>query len=277
MRKLLSANFARLWSSKSFWVTLAALFGFSLVQALNATRMVQNLLELGYERVVDRYMFNEAPYMGIFQGVFISFFLGTEYSDGTVRNKLVVGHRRGEIFLANFIVCFAASCVFLAAWWVAMTPYVAGLGMPEMGAKGLALYALVAVGFTAVFAALYTSLASLSSSKAVTLVLALVLWIGLLYTGNRLVDRLWEPEMKGGMAYINGAVVETGPVPNPLYLTGAARAVCEFLRDLLPTSQAILMTDAELTRPLPCAALSAVLTVCICILGAAAFRRKDIK
>ncbi len=277
MRKLLRANFARLWRSKSFWLILAALFVFYLALSLDKVWQVRSYLAAGYERAIDRNMFSEAPLMGAFQAVFISFFLGTEYSDGTIRNKLVVGHRRGQIFLSNFIVCLAASCVFLAAWWVAMIPYVTALGMPDMGVSGMALYALAALGFSAVFAALYTALASLSSNKAVTVVAALVLWLGLLFIGSALVDRLAEPEMSGGMAYIDGAFVETEPTPNPLYLTGTVRTVCEFFRDLLPTGQAILMNDASLTQPLPCTALSVVLTVFVVIFGAAAFRRKDIK
>jgi len=277
MRKLLGANFARLWRSKSFWLTLAGLFAVCLVLSVDKIWQVQSLLAANYERPIDKHLFSEAPYIGAFQAVFISFFLGTEYSDGTIRNKLVAGHHRGQIFLSNFLVCFAASCLFLAAWWVSMIPYLTALGMPEMGVKGMALYALAAVGFTAVFAALYTALATLCSNKAVTVVAALVLWLGLAVTGSGLVDRLYEPELSGGMAYIDGTFVEVNPTPNPLYLTGTVRTVCEIFRDLLPTGQAVLMNDANLTHPLPCAALSAVLTVCVCALGAAAFRRKDIK
>ena len=215
MRKLLSANFSRLWKSKTFWFLLTALFALCLALSLDKIWQVRSLLAAGYARAIDKRLFSEAPYIGAFQAVFISFFLGTEYSDGTIRNKLVVGHQRGHIFLSNFIVCLAASYVFLAAWWVSMIPYLTALGMPEMGA--------------------------------------------------------------GGMAYIDGAFVEIEPTPNPLYLTGTVRTVCEFLRDLLPTGQAILMNNADLTNPLLCTALSAVLCVCVTAAGAAAFRRKDIK
>lgn len=31
-----------------------------------------------------------------------------EYSDGTIRNKIAVGHTRMDIYLANVIVCYAA-------------------------------------------------------------------------------------------------------------------------------------------------------------------------
>lgn len=277
MRKLLSANFARLWKSKTFWFLLTSLFALCLTLSLDKIWQVRSLLAAGYARAIDKRLFSEAPYIGAFQAVFISFFLGTEYSDGTIRNKLVVGHQRGHIFLSNFVVCLAASYVFLAAWWVSMIPYVTALGMPEMGAGGMALYALAAVGFTAVFTALYTAMASSCSNKALTVILTLVVWLGLIIAGSGLYNRLDELEFHGGMAYIDGAFVEMEPTPNPLYLTGTVRTVCEFLRDLLPTGQAILMNNADLTNPLLCTALSVVLCVCVTAAGAAAFRRKDIK
>lgn len=277
MRKLLSANFARMWKSRDFWCILAAVFVICLASTLLVSNTVQELLEIGYEVIPDQYFFLFAPYLGVFLAAFVSLFLGTEYSDGAIRNKLIVGHRRVEIYLANFLTCFAAGCLFLAVWWIASVPFLFLAGPLEMGISGFALYALVAVGSTASFAALYTLLGSLSSNKALTVIFTLAAWVGLILTGSGLIDRLNEPEFDGGMAYITGAFVEIPQAPNPHYLTGMVRAVCEYLRDLLPTGQMILMNDASIEHPVRQILLSLVLTVCVTAAGIAAFRRKDIR
>ena len=56
--------------------------------------------------------------MGLVAAVFISLFVGSEYSDGTIRNKLVVGHSRMRIYLANLIVCSIA-CVLISLAYAA--------------------------------------------------------------------------------------------------------------------------------------------------------------
>ena len=38
-------------------------------------------------------------------------FIGTEYSDGTIRNKIVVGHSRSTIYLANLLTCCFAGLI----------------------------------------------------------------------------------------------------------------------------------------------------------------------
>ena len=54
------------------------------------------------------YFFNALLLSGFVTALFVSFFLSAEYSDGTIRNKLMVGHKRKEIYLVNFVTCLLA-------------------------------------------------------------------------------------------------------------------------------------------------------------------------
>lgn len=270
MRKLLSANFSRLRHNKAFYLALAGVFAICLAGIWSGS-------DPSFERILDDLYFGPAPYLGAVYAVWISLFLGTEYSDGTMRNKLVVGHPRIRVYLANYLVSFTACLCLAAAWLLGSAFGLLFIGPFQMSMGQFAAYLLAIVGFTASFTAIYTWVATQCTNKAITIILTLCLWIVLLGIASGLIDRLDEKEMLGGMAYIDGAYVMIEEAPNPLHLSGTVRTVCEFLRDLLPTGQTIMIHDADLTNPLPCTALSAVLCVCVTAAGAAAFRRKDIK
>ena len=51
-----------------------------------------------------------------FFALFTPFFLGIEYSDGTIRNKIAAGNTRTEIYAASLLTMTAALAVMTAAW-----------------------------------------------------------------------------------------------------------------------------------------------------------------
>ena len=50
-----------------------------------------------FNYTLDHFYFAGMPFIGIFIAAFIGLLLGTEYSDGTMRNKLIVGHTRTNV------------------------------------------------------------------------------------------------------------------------------------------------------------------------------------
>ena len=277
MRKLLSANFSRLRKDRIFWSILLGVLVFSLVTIFNGARSADVMEKNGFVRSLDDYYFSQAPYMGMIYAVFISLFLGTEYSDGTMRNKLIIGHTRARVFLANFITCFAACLAFAGAWFIGCAPGWILIGPFEMGIEGYLTYLLIAVGFTASYTAIFTWFCTVCSNKAMTIILTLGAWFGLVLLASALNDRLCVPEMQGGMAYIDGKFTMLDPAPNPLYLKGMIRTVCECILDFLPSGQTLLMHDASITHPLRQIASSVLTTDLLLPAGIISFRRKDIR
>ena len=51
---------------------------------------------------IDNGFFGCALFIGIVMAVFCSLFIGTEYSEGTIRNKIIIGQKRGAVYLSNF-------------------------------------------------------------------------------------------------------------------------------------------------------------------------------
>lgn len=277
MSKLLSANFIRLRKSKEFWLCAVSTLLISAAMIYSGSGWAQTAMERGFVKSLDDYYFQLAPYIGAVMAIFISLFLGTEYSDGTIRNKLIVGHTRTDIYLANFLTCLIGGIIITAMWFIGGLPGLYLIGDFAMGISGVIAYLFVAIGIAAAFSAIFVWISTISRNKAVTVVLVLVLWVAMVLAASGVNDRLHEPEYNGGMAMINGEFVMMEDTPNPLYLSGGIRMAFEWLYRILPTGQAIAMTSAEITTPVLDIAASVISTIVITTLGILMYRKKDLK
>lgn len=123
---LLKANFSRLWRSASFWVAVAVMAGVSVVELcvmLNARRQ-------GIPVPLENRYAIFALMSGVVLSAFCSLFIGAEYSDGAIRNKISVGHSRAAVYLANLTVCAAAGVLACLAYILPML----AAGIPLLGA-----------------------------------------------------------------------------------------------------------------------------------------------
>ena len=278
MRKLITANFHRFSKDRFSWCVVGIVVILSLASVFNSAGSFEAMAARGYAMSLEDCYFNQAPLIGAFLALLISMFLGTEFSEGSIRNKLCIGHKRNEIFLSNFISCAFASIVLTAVWLLSCTLLFGLIGPLEVEVSEFVGYIFVAMGFAVSFAALYTVIGSLSSNKAMTIIYTFAVFIILAMAASALDDRLCEPEINEIMTYNNyGAVVMQESAPNPLYLSGTIRTVCEVALELLPTGQALLLSEVAIEYPVRAIALSAVFTTVTLLVGSMLFRRKDIK
>ena len=277
MSKLLSANFQRLLKSKEFWLCAVSTLLISVIMICTEADSAAVMAARGTIKPLDDYYFQLAPYIGAIMAIFISLFLGTDYSDGTIRNKLIAGHTRTGIYLANFFTCLTVGIIITALCFIGGLPGLYLIGDFAMGASGVVTYFLVAVGVAAAFSAIFVWISTLSQNKVFTVVRVLILWVAMILAASGLNDRLNEVEFNGGMAWIDGEFVMVEETPNPMYLTGSVRTVCELLYRLLPTGQAIAMTSADISTPLLNIAASLIVAVVITAVGILSFRKKDLK
>ena len=118
MSQLLRANFSRLWKSGIFRLCVLFSIGLSgfmvIMRYVDIQKHSEEYAELGIEySSADGLMFVGALYLLFAAAVLVGIFVGTEYADGTIRNKLVVGHNRPTIYLSNLIVCAVANEIVL--------------------------------------------------------------------------------------------------------------------------------------------------------------------
>ena len=276
MRKLLSAGWFRLWKDKVFWICMAAMSVYAVFYMRNGCRQAAALPEYSYG--LDQYYFHFAIFIGFFCALFCSLFLGTEYSDGAIRNKLIAGHSRTGIYLSNLLLAFSAACCFLLAWLVVgALAAVPDLGFWEMPASQLLLYLLIALLFLAAFCALFTMTGMLCSNKAAGVVAAILLFLGLLLCTCILYDGLTQQKMIENIEMTANGMQIGEPTPNPAYITGTQRRVYEYLLDFLPTGQGLKLWMREISNPLRMLLSSAAITGAATACGIVLFRRKNLK
>ena len=275
MTKLLSANYLRLKKSHLFWGILA--FGAALA-GFRVYTLWRDHVDVGVVSTLDEGLFTYAQLIGMTAAVFTSLFLGTEYSDGAIRNKVASGCSRVSIYLAGLLTVFAASVLSLAAYWVVALamgiPLLAPLGM----SAGQALFTVLGVLLmTAAFCAIFTCITMNCSSKAANAVVCVLLFFALLIASTYVYARLDAPEYSADYIITVDGFDMTEPVPNPRYLQPGPRAVFEFFRDLLPTGQGVQYSIQAVTNPVRLLLCSLGLTALFTGAGTALFRRKDLK
>lgn len=250
MGNLLSAELHRIRRDPVSWLLAAAALISGLVFGLDG-------------RTDDVYVFP----LFVVQAVFISLSLGREYSDGTLRNKIIAGKTRTAIFFSKLLTGMAVSLVLTAAF---LLPFAFLARRAFSGIPGEALL-WMALGFfllNLVWAVLFTLVSSLISAKAVAGILNLILIFALIvsaYELDRIVGQpaelpweLSEPvplsreelaqveagtfqepytmelDENGNKSYYKYSVTE-GTIPNPRYLQEPWNGLLQGLHDSLPS------------------------------------------
>lgn len=280
MRKLLSSNFFRLWKSKIFWVLegISAIVG-AVFYAL-AVINTRNIGENWYLGNGNYYFFLVLVYIGVVMAVFGGFYVGTEYSDGTIRNKLSAGHSRRDIYLSNLLITVAAGILFsvthiLASICVGL-PFLGGLFWDALAALGWRV--LAGIIMILCYGSIFTFFSMQDSNKSRNLIVTFTLALAILLGGLLVFGRLQEPEFTTRMVMQgDGSYQRQDGIPNSRHISGTTRTIYTFVDACIPASQAynICRSEGEF-QPLSAVCLLGVATA-ITTVGVAGFKKKDIR
>ncbi len=110
MLKLLKGSFIRLFGSSEFQI-----IPFFLV-ITNLTMIFMLRANLGETDTLPGLSMSSAFFhviiAGICTAVFVALFIGTEYSNATVFNKIIFGHSRTAVYLTYLLTCLSAAALF---------------------------------------------------------------------------------------------------------------------------------------------------------------------
>lgn len=275
MSRLFHAGFKRLVKDKIFWIGTALTALFCVLVCANQYR---NQLKYEVHYTLDLFLFGSIMIVGIVLSVFISLFIGTEYADGTIRNKLIAGHGRSRIYLSNFLLCLTAAvvCVLLSVF------ITIAIGIPMFGfftTKPVMLLLLFADYLMAAFAyvSVFLLVSMLCQNKAYASVLNILLAFCFLFIGIYLYSCITAPEMiEMAELAVNGEI-QIESVPNPQYLTGMKREIYQFFLDFIPGGQAMQIAQWDVIHPYRLPLYSAIIIFVANAAGLIFFRKKDIK
>lgn len=196
MINLLKADFFRLLKHKITLVSLIIALVLPLVMAGLYAALRAFLTEIGGEDSAEVFgaimnggtlmlsSFSLTNNFGLVLPVFLVIGIMSDVSSGTIRNKIILGYKRHQIFASHFITAFVYAFVimsvyaaFSALWGIVL------LGAPELTSEGqlsyLYYYVLGLLGLAMVAAlASCLSLSTLNSAGSIIISLAICIVIG---------------------------------------------------------------------------------------------------
>lgn len=234
MIKLLNAGFTRLRKNKLFWLLTI----FSIVLALFMIYTQYNDMKTyGYLIEVEQLMFNYSTMVGIVIAIFTSLFLGVEYSDGAIRNKISIGHKRSNIYLSNLLITTITSLFS----YILFIVVVAIIGIPLFGGITMEfskLLILLGCIFATVIAysSIFTFIAMIISNKTITAIVSIMLAFGLMIVALTCFNILATQEYIQEGSLVNGEM-KFEEVKNPKYPSEEKKQLCQNLLDINPAGQ----------------------------------------
>lgn len=274
MSKLLRANLVRVRNDVIFLFSVLAMFAFGVCNTLSLhDDKVRYTQEITPDKTFGVYIIPVC----ILCAAFCCVFCGEEYSHGTVRNKIAVGHSRSAVYFAQFLTCFIAGAAMCLAYIIPSTI----LGLIVLGSYQRSVTELLAYlvcGFLLVmscvsfYCLIMTLIPKQGAGTAVTMIIILVVinWAILVKQTLNLPEFTYRylPETN---------TVSEEMLPNPRYPTGAYRTFLENLYDFLPAGQAWQIANMLSETLLRLMFFSSVLTVLSMLAGIMIFRKKDLK
>ena len=277
MRNLLCAGFTRLWKNKTLWIACAIV---AVVTVIAILYRYSYGIKLEKHYTIDSVFGYFVLCIAILIPVICTLFLGPEYADGTIRNKVICGHKKSVVYLSNLILCSVASLIMCS---VAVASGLC-LGLPllgkfAMGSKNATIFFLGVYTLSLSWSAIVTLLAMLVSNRAISAVVAIVIALLLLVLGFVLFEILSAgPTISGYFLADNGVDLVYEEQPNPNYIPeGAGRQFLQFFCDFFPGGQTIQYIYGELERPIMAIVWNGVLFTLATGVGLVLFYRKDIK
>lgn len=267
MNRLMHAYYIRIRKYKLLWIGLIVVL--ILAGIMVNTRYKESQLLPDYQVSIEGVYTYICFLIGIISAVYVSCFVGTEYSDGTIRNKIGVGFHRNTVYLSNYFAGFL-SCFFIMVIWYL---FIFTIGNALIGSKGMEVNnTLQVIGVSILMlascTAINTAIAMNYDNKTNVVIIEILFWFAFFIISTIISRKLAQPEL------IEQPI---GLVPNEHYVKGTTRKVYELLTSWLPTGQVYTIVSYGTVDKVQACIGSIVIIVVSTVGGMCMFQKKNIK
>ena len=116
LRNLIRANFIRYFHRVHTLVVLVVSFGLGVYHTIISVRLVEN--DNGESYYHFRSQFTMAILLMFMATIIHALNLGSEFNSGAVRNKLIAGYTKIQIFVSELILSWVYTCIFCALFFM---------------------------------------------------------------------------------------------------------------------------------------------------------------
>ncbi|MCL2816536.1 MAG: ABC transporter permease [Oscillospiraceae bacterium] len=197
MLNIIKTDFYKLKKSKAFWIcaALCIVFGVMMVIAVQADTQMELRSGSGHDYEQALAISEQAGgvwalgqflpmnFSALIVGIFISVFVTSEFSYGTIKNTLSRGADRAKVFLSKFFVCGTAAVIMQILFIAALIA--AGSAVWGYDPHGIASFGglisvflsqlFVIIGFAALFTFISTTIRANGGSIAVNILCSTVI------------------------------------------------------------------------------------------------------
>ena len=281
MIRLLHTNFYRLKKNKVFIgiiiITIIASFVmvFDTYQG-NIANEKYNMTKTPIDRTYIIYI----NIISFLIAIFVSIFVGTDYSDGTIRNKIIVGHSRKNIYLSNLIISIVVGLVLEIIHLTIVTI----IGIPLIGKIQMNILdflyiilnmILLIIVFSSIFNFISMLCSNVTLSTVGSLLLILIMYV---FCMSISVVANSTKELKIQDFDENGNLI-TQYIEDKNYPGDFNKNLCKTVINILPTGQAMELSDVNIDmkeiKIYPLYSLGGI--IIINVLGIYMFNKKELK
>ena len=178
MYKLLKANLFRLKRDNIFLVFIVISIGVALFTIFQAKGNEGYEINAVFLTSLDEVLVKYIYYIGFFMAFFISLFIGKEYGEGVIRNKIITGHKKTDIYLANLICCILVAIMMVLVYMSIVL--LVGIGLFGKLKMSLAKYAFIMLKIVIViisYCSIYNFITLLSTDMSISLIINITIFV----------------------------------------------------------------------------------------------------
>lgn len=271
MYKLLQANFFRLKKDIIFWLFIFMSFGMALFTVF---RYKMSGVVVTLDKVMNQFIVIE----GFFVAIFISLFIGREYSDGIIRNKIVPGHKRRNIYLSNLLISIVTGIIgeiiYIAVVLLIGTEL---FGKMQIPLSQLALIMVNTILVIIAYCSIFLLFTMMCSEITISTVICIILFIAMYVICSGLVLTVYNtPYITTTFIDEQGETHIIDSYPNPNYPSRMKMNIAKTIYFSLPIGQAIEISneynDNFIKFPLYSIASICIVNIC----GIYLFNKKEL-